>query len=54
VRGKERPMRWGAKPAKGKVEAKLPVARKSLENEGSRASSPTRCAARVRGCGVEL
>jgi Periplasmic binding protein len=53
VRGKERLMRWGAKPAKARVEAKPPVARKSLENEGSRASSPTRCEARVRGCGVE-
>jgi len=29
-------MRRGAKPAKAKVEAKLPVARKSRENEGSR------------------
>jgi GAF domain-containing protein len=29
-------MRRGAKPAKAKVEAKLPVARKSPENEGSR------------------
>jgi len=29
-------MRRRAKPAKGKVEAKLPVARKSLKNEGSR------------------
>jgi hypothetical protein len=46
-------MRWGAKPAKGKVEAKLLVARKSLETKALRASSPTRCAARVRGCGVE-
>src|SRR5262245_21666460 len=34
--GKERPMRRGAKPAKAKVEAKLPVARKSRTNEGSR------------------
>jgi hypothetical protein len=31
-------MRWGAKPAKARVEAKPPVARKSLENEGP---SPT-------------
>src|SRR5712692_8170291 len=35
VRGKEGPMRRGAKAAKAKVEAKLPVPRKSLKNEGS-------------------
>ena len=29
-------MRRGAKPAKTKAEAKLPVARKSLKNDGSR------------------
>jgi hypothetical protein len=29
-------MRRGGKPAKAKVEAKLPVARKSPKNEGSR------------------
>jgi hypothetical protein len=29
-------MRRGSKPAKAKVEAKLPVARKSRENEGPR------------------
>jgi GAF domain-containing protein len=34
--GKQRPMRRGAKPPKTRVEAKLPVARKSRENEGSR------------------
>src|SRR5229473_2855486 len=36
VRGKERPMRRGAKPGKAKVEPKRPVARKSLKNERSR------------------
>jgi hypothetical protein len=36
VTGKEKPMRRGAKPAKAKVEAKLPVVRKSARNEGSR------------------
>src|SRR5712692_4384764 len=34
-RGKERPMRRGAKPAKAKVEARLSVARKSPKNEAS-------------------
>jgi hypothetical protein len=34
--GKERPMRRRAKPAKAKVEAELPVARKSRTKEGSR------------------
>src|SRR5262249_47086626 len=33
---KEGPMRRGAKPAKAKVEAKIPVTKKSLKNEGSR------------------
>src|SRR6266852_2657610 len=36
VRGKERPMRRGAKPGKAKVEPKRPVARKSLKSEHSR------------------
>jgi len=36
VTGKERRMHRGAKPAKSKVEAKPPVARKSPKNEGSR------------------
>jgi signal transduction histidine kinase len=36
VTGKESPMRRGAKPAKAKVEAKPPVARKSPKNEGAR------------------
>jgi hypothetical protein len=36
VRSEERPMRRRAKPAKSKVEAKPPVARKSPRNEGSR------------------
>jgi GAF domain-containing protein len=36
VEGEEKPMRRRAKPAKAKVEAKLPVARKSPRNEGSR------------------
>ncbi len=36
VTGKERRMHRGAKPAKSKVEAKPPVARKSLKSESSR------------------
>jgi len=36
LRGKEGPMRRGAKPAKSKVEAKPPIARKSRKSEGSR------------------
>src|SRR5712692_1560911 len=35
-RGKERPMRRGAKPSKARVESKIPVAPKSRKNEGSR------------------
>jgi signal transduction histidine kinase len=38
--GKEGPMRRGAKPAKSKVEAKPPVARKSRKSEGSRVHDP--------------
>jgi len=37
MRGKDSSMRRGAKPAKAKVEAKLPVARKSRMNGGARA-----------------
>ena len=36
MRGKERPTRRSAKPAKAKVEAKRPIVRKSRKSEGAR------------------
>ncbi|MDO8477546.1 MAG: GAF domain-containing protein [Candidatus Rokubacteria bacterium] len=45
MRSKEEPMRRGAKPTKPKVEAKSPVARKSLKNEGSRVRDLEKCLA---------
>jgi GAF domain-containing protein len=36
LRGKERPIRRGAKPAKSRVEAKPPIVRKSRKSEGAR------------------
>jgi hypothetical protein len=36
VTGEEKPMRQREKPTKAKVEAKLPIARKSRKSEGSR------------------
>jgi hypothetical protein len=38
-------MRRGAKPGKAKVEPKVPVARKSLKNEGSRLRDLEKCLA---------